>query len=138
MTTITSSDNDLRSTTIDDFLAAVRSGDGIPLELYAPDAELDATVPNWRFSRHGAAEIAGVYAGWFADPAEMEELERMPNGTGEVVRYLLTWRQDGVPHAAHHVHLLTLDSSGRIDKDVVFCGGRWDATLLAQIGEANR
>lgn len=138
MTTITSTGHDLRSTTIDDFLAAVRSGGGIPVELYTPDAELDATVPNWRFSRHGAAEIASEYAGWFADRAEMEELERTPHDAGEVVRYLLTWRQDGIPRAAHHVHLLTLDSAGRINKDVVFCGGRWDAALLAQIGEANR
>src|SRR5262245_33033803 len=124
------------TTTVDEFLAAICSGAGIPVALYAPDAVLDATVPNWRLSQSGADAIAAEYARWFADEALMEELERMPIDGGEVVRYLLTWHEHGVPHAAHHTHILTLDSDGRISKDVVFCGGRWDAALQAQMAEA--
>jgi hypothetical protein len=99
---------------------------------------LDATVPNWRFTVMGPEAITAEYARWFADPAVTEELERYLTTDGEVVRYLLSWRQHGVPHAAHHTHLLALDSDGRISKDVVFCGGRWDAALLAQMEEARR
>lgn len=127
-----------KSLTVDSLLAAIRSGRGIPADLYASDAVLDATVPNWRLTERGPDAIAERLGGWFAHPATMEELDRLPTEGGEVVRYLLTWTERSVPHAAHHVHLISLDDDGRIRKDVVFCGGRWDAALLAEIGEANR
>jgi hypothetical protein len=125
-------------TYIDKFLSAVVSGDGIPEDIYSDGAVLDATVPGWRFTARGAPDIAATYAGWFADPATFDELDRHPVDGGEIVRYFLTWTQNGVPHGAHHVHLLTTDASGRISSDTVFCGGRWDATLLAQMAEADR
>ena len=37
-----------------------------------------------------------------------------------------------VPHAAHHVHLLTVDG-GLIAADTVLCGGRWPSSLLAEM-----
>ena len=43
--------------------------------------------------------------------------------------------EDGVPHAAHQVHLVTVDA-GRISRDTVFCGGRWPAALLAEMEAA--
>jgi hypothetical protein len=132
MTTTTS------TTTVDAFLDAVRAGRGIPPELYARDAVLDATVPNWRFGVSGSEAIAAEYGRWFADEGVTEELDRYPVPGGEIVRYLLTWREQGVPHAAHHTHIITLDGDGRITKDVVFCGGRWDAAQLAQMAEAAR
>ena len=125
-------------TSTDRFLDAVRAGEGIPADLYADDAVLDATVPGWRMTATGGAAIAATYARWFADPAEFAELWREPVPGGEVVRYVLTWEEHGVPHAAHHCHLLTLDAAGRISADTVFCGGRWDAALLAQMAEADR
>jgi hypothetical protein len=125
-------------TCIDLFLDAVTSGTGIPSELYAADANLDATVPGWRMSATGGDAIAATYARWFADPAEFDELDRQPVAGGEVVRYLLTWNEHGVPHAAHHCHLLATDADGRITSDTVFCGGRWDAGRLAQMAGADR
>jgi hypothetical protein len=125
-------------TCIDVFLRSVTSGTGIPADLYADDAVLDATVPSWRFTAHGRDAIAAAYADWFADPGEFEELDRHPVPGGEIVRYLLTWRHEGTPHASHHVHLLTTDEDGRITRDTAFCGGRWDAALLAQMAEADR
>lgn len=121
------------STAVDVFLHAVTEGAGIPVGIYAPDAVLDATVPNWRFHRHGAEAIAGEYAAWFAHRAELEELCRWPTAGGEVVRYLVTWTESGVPHAAHHCHLLILDLEGHIASDTAFCGGRWPAGLLAEM-----
>jgi hypothetical protein len=125
-------------TCIDRFLAAVVSGDGIPEDLYTEDAVLDATVPSWRFSARGPRAVADTYTGWFADPGCLEELDRHPVAGGEVVRYFLTWVENGTPHAAHHVHLIETDATGRIARDTVFCGGRWDAALLAQMAEADR
>jgi hypothetical protein len=123
---------------IETMLDAIRSGSGIPIEIYAADIVLDATVPNWRFTRSGPDAVVAEYGRWFADPATTEELDVLAVEDGYVLRYLLCWEQNGVPHAAHHVHVITLDSSRRIHKDVVFCGGRWDAALLAEIAEASR
>lgn len=119
---------------IDAFVSAVEAGAGIPSGCYADDAVLDFTVPNWRATVRGAEAIAANYGSWFAHPAHFEELERRPFPGGEAVAYFLTWEEDGVPHAAHHCHLLTLAPDGRIARDQVWCGGRWDAALLAEMG----
>ncbi len=141
MTTTTTSPSastaPIGSATVDRFLDAICAGNGIPVDLYAPDAHLDATVPGWRLSACGPEAIADQYRGWFADPGSFEELSRSPLDQGEVVTYLLTWLERDVPHAAHHIHVLRFDANGRIAADTVFCGGRWGAGLLAQMAEAN-
>ena len=124
------------SQAIDSFLDAVRNGAGVAPSLFAPDAELDATVPGWRFHRHGAAAVAAQYTSWFADAATFEELERDEFPGGATVTYLLAWEEAGVPHAAHHCHVLRFDAEGRIALDRFFCGGRWDAALLAEMAAA--
>jgi hypothetical protein len=123
------------TTTVDRLLAAIESGAGATVaDLYADGALLDATVPGWRFTRSGPQAIAAEYASWFADSGRFEELDRVAIPSGEVVTYVLTWEERGIPHAAHHCHQLTLDAaSGRISADRVFCGGRWDAILLASM-----
>lgn len=143
MTTVTSSPDPTATATPDAdppdvvgrFLASVAAGAGIPADLYADDARLDATVPNWRFTTVGADAVSTEYGRWFADTGAFEELERRPVEGGEVVSYVLTWEEGGVPFAAHHCHVLTV-ADDRITADTVFCGGRWDATLLAQMAEA--
>lgn len=123
--------------TVDRFLEAIGRGDGVPPELFASDAVLDATVPGWRFAAHGAHAVARQYSGWFADPAAFEELERLPADGAEVVTYLLAWSERDIPHAANHCHVLRFDSRGRIASDRFFCGGRWDAGLLARMAAAD-
>ena len=126
-------------TSVDRLLEAIAAGRGGTVAgLYADDAILDATVPDWRFRVDGGEAIAAQYAEWFADVAEFEELDRKPVPGGEVVTYFLRWSEGGVPHAAHHCHLLTLDAGGLIALEKVFCGGRWDASLLARMEEEGR
>jgi hypothetical protein len=125
------------ASTVDAFLEAVCAGTGVPAALFTSEAVLDATVPGWRFELRGADALARQYSGWFAAPAAFEELERLPAGDGEVVTYLLSWVEGGVPHAAHHCHVLRLAPDGRIAGDRFFCGGRWSAALLAQMAAAN-
>ena len=49
----------------------------------------------------------------------------------------MAWEEDGVPHAARHVHVLTIDpATDRITADHMWCGGRWAAPLLAQMEAA--
>lgn len=123
---------------IDRFLAAILAGE-IAADLYTTDVTLDATVPGWRFHRRGASAVRDEYALWFGAPGAFEELERIPVADGEVITYLLTWEEHGVPHAAHHSHHLVVDTTtGRISADRVFCGGRWNAELLASMADAGR
>lgn len=120
-------------TCVDEFLTAVESGAIAGCTAWSPDAVVDATVPNWRFQVTGADAIRTEYARWFADPGSFEHLRRLPTADGEVLEYTLTWSEDGVGHAAHHMHLLTVDDD-QIVADTVLCGGRWPAALLAEMG----
>jgi len=125
------------ATPVDRFLQGIVTA-GIPTtDAWTDDARLDATVPNWRFTARGADAIRSTYEGWFADPGRFEELRQLPTPGGMVVEYVLSWEAEGVPHAAHHVHLLTLADDGRIAEDRVFCGGRWDAALLGEMAAAD-
>jgi hypothetical protein len=117
-----------------DLLDAITAGTGVPERIYAEDAVLDGTVPNWRFRAHGPEAIARALGRWFAHPAALEDLQRRRTPDGEVVSYLATWEEDGAPFAAHHCHVITLGPERTIVRDTVWCGGRWGAKLLAEMG----
>jgi hypothetical protein len=119
------------------FLQAIENAAIPGCDAWGPEATLDATVPGWRLHAAGPEAIRAEYARWFADPAHFDELRRYPvaAGASEVVEYTLSWTENGVPHAAHHMHLLTVRDD-RIVADTVFCGGRWPAALLAEMEEA--
>jgi hypothetical protein len=122
---------------IDTFLEAVAARSIETCDVWTDDVVLDATVPGWRVHKDGVVAIKEEYAHWFADPGSFEELRRIPCPDGEVVEYLLTWLESGVPHAAHHVHVLDV-RDGRIARDTVMCGGRWPASLLAEMRAAQQ
>jgi len=122
----------LQRTAVDQFLAAIQAGTIAGCGAWSADAVLDATVPNWRFQLTGPDAIRSEYARWFADPGTFEDLRRLPTQDGEVLDYTLTWTEAGVPHAAHHAHILTVED-GLIAADTVLCGGRWPASLLAEM-----
>ena len=122
----------LQRSAVDQFLAAIQAGTIAGCGAWSADAVLDATVPNWRFQLTGPDAIRSEYAKWFADPGTFEDLRRLPTQDGEVLDYTLTWTEAGVPHAAHHAHILTVED-GLISSDTVLCGGRWPASLLAEM-----
>jgi hypothetical protein len=128
------------SEAIDKFLNAIATAAIPACDAWSADATLDATVPNWRLHASGPDAIRAEYAKWFADPAQFGELNRYPvegpGGPTEVVEYTLSWTENGVPHAAHHVHLLTVRDD-LIVADTVMCGGRWPASLLAEMEAAD-
>jgi hypothetical protein len=123
---------------VEKFLHAIETATIPTCDAWSADATLDATVPNWRLQARGRDAIRAEYARWFADAGHFDELRRCPlgDGTGEVVEYTLSWTENGVPHAAHHMHLLTVDDD-RIVADTVMCGGRWPASLLAEMEAAD-
>ena len=122
---------------IERFLTAIQTATIPACDAWSADATLDATVPNWRLHASGPDAIRAEYARWFADPGQFGELRRCPlAGDGEVVEYTLSWTENGVPHAAHHMHLLTVRDD-QIVADTAFCGGRWPALLLAEMEAAD-
>jgi hypothetical protein len=123
---------------VDRLLAAIAEGCGATVgPLFVADAVLDATVGGRRFHLRGHAAIVAQYAEWFRAPGRFEELDRRTTAEGEVVTYLLTWHEGGVPHGAHQCHVLTLGDDGRIAGDNFFSGGPWDAGELAAMQEAD-
>ena len=123
---------------IEKFLQAIETATIPGCDAWSAAAPRAATVPYWRLHAAGADAIRAEYAKWFADPGHFDELRRHPvdDGAGEVIEYTLSWSENGVPHAAHHMHLLTV-RDGRIAADTVFCGGRWPASLLAEMEAAD-
>jgi hypothetical protein len=128
------------SEAIDKFLFAIETAAIPACDAWSAGATLDATVPNWRFHVSGADAIRTEYARWFADPGQFGELHRYPvegsEGPSEVVEYTFSWTENGVPHAVHHVHLLKVRDD-LIVADTVMCGGRWPASLLAEMEAAD-
>ncbi|HEV7688786.1 MAG TPA: hypothetical protein VGQ80_19585 [Acidimicrobiia bacterium] len=123
------------STAIASFLESV-CGRHEP-ECWATGAVLDAVVPGWRFTTSGAAAVEAQFRGWYREPGVLEEVRRQATATGEVVELTVTWVENGVPHASRQVHVLELDDHGRIVHDDMWCGGRWPATLLAEMEAAS-
>ncbi len=137
---------------VEQFLQAIESATIPACDVWSADATLDATVPNWRLHAAGPDAIRAEYARWFADPGHFDELRHYPvagadgaagaadggagGGASDLVEYTLSWSENGVPHAAHHMHLLTV-RDGRIVADTVMCGGRWPASLLAEMEAAD-
>ena len=119
--------------TVTRFLDAICAGTGISTDLFAPDCLLDATVPMWRLEQHGPRNVTGQLSAWFADPAAFSELRRLVVDGGEVVQFTLAWTERGTPMAARQVHVVELAPDGSIATLQVWCGGRWQAGLQAEI-----
>jgi hypothetical protein len=121
--------------TATDGLLSVFCGDHDPT-IWADDARLDAVVPGWRLSVEGRDAIDRQLRKWFRDPGEVEEVRRQPTSSGEIVEVTITWVEAGIPHAARQVHVLDFDEDDRIVVDHMWCGGRWSASLLAEMEAA--
>jgi hypothetical protein len=117
------------------YLEAIRCATMSDCDVLSSDVTLDATVPNWRYSVHGDEAVRAELSRWYADAGTFEELRRAPLASGELIEFTLHWEEGGVPHAAHQAHIVEL-TDGRITRDQVWCGGRWSATLLAEMAEA--
>jgi hypothetical protein len=122
---------------IDRFTRAIETASVGTAGVFSPDAVLDATVPNWRFSVSGAAGIEAEFDRWFADPGRFEEITRTAIPSGELVEFVLTWEEDGEPHMVHQAHVIEV-GDGLITRDRAWCGGRWGAALQAEMAEAAR
>ena len=120
---------------VERYLQAIEQGAMEGCDAVSPNMEMDATLPHWRFGVKGGPAVLAELSRWYADPGTFEELERTPLPGGELVEFTLRWEEDGVPHAVHQVHILEV-TDRRITRAQVWCGGRWPASLLAEMAEA--
>jgi hypothetical protein len=120
---------------IERFLAGVEAGD-LPADVFSEDADLDATVPNWRFSVQGGEAVRAELARWYADAGQFLDVQRTAIPGGELVEFTLTWDEEGVAHRVHQAHILRV-SDDRVFSDTAFCGGRWPAELVQQMEDAS-
>lgn len=123
------------SNPVDRLTKAIESASLAGSGVFAENAVLDATVPNWRFAVSGSKGVEAELARWFADPGRFEELRRTPLPDGELVEFVLTWEENGEPHMAHQAHIIEV-RDGLITRDRAWCGGRWGAALQAEMAEA--
>ena len=121
---------------IEGLLAGIETG-AVPVEVFADDAVLDATVPNWRFVIKGAPAVQNELSRWYADPGTFESLRRNPLADGELVEFTLTWKENGVAHMCHQAHIFRV-RDGRVASDTAFCGGRWPESLIAEMLAASQ
>lgn len=121
------------STTITTFLATIERGERIDAALFADAVRWDATVPNWRYGVDGADALRDELARWFGAPGRFEDLRRTATPTGELVEYTLEIEDPTGPVTVHHAWVLDIDGDGRIADARVWCGGRWDAALMAEM-----
>jgi hypothetical protein len=119
------------------FLGAIEHGRIQTCDAFSPGARIDATVPNWRYSLEGADAVKAELSRWYADPGTFEELTRTSVTGGELVMFTLCWEEQRTPHAVHQAHVIMVNSEG-IASDTIWCGGRWPASLLAEMEEASR
>jgi len=126
--------SDINETAVDRLLAGIEAG-AVPAGIFTDDAALDATVPNWRFSVQGGEAVRFELGRWYADPGQFENVRRSPLPDGELVEFTLGWEEQGIPHACHQAHILRL-VDGLVASDTAFCGGRWPASLLAEMQAA--
>lgn len=123
--------SEMTTTAIDELVAGIEAG-CVPSGVFGEDAVLDATVPNWRFSVRGGDRVQAELSRWYADPGHFEQLSRIPLPDGELLEFTLAWEEQGVAHRCHQAHILRLEG-GRVSSDTAFCGGRWPASLIAEM-----
>jgi predicted metal-dependent enzyme (double-stranded beta helix superfamily) len=102
------------------------------LEHYAPDAVLEADVPQWRFRVTGRDALAEALAGEFGVPGRrLAWLRRTDTADGVLVETEVRFAADGGEGLWRDAHVLTLDGS-TITAHAVWCTGHWDPATVAR------
>lgn len=97
-------------------------------EVYAPDALLDANVPQWRFQRKGLEEIVEQYRAWYPSHVRLVEWKPVTTAFGAVVEQA-EWSGGSEEEEtyARSLHVLRM-SGGLVVHHVLYCTGQWDRT----------
>ena len=100
-------------------------------EIYAPDALLDVTFPQWRFQVRGTDAITGQFREWYPAGAPKEfRWEERPTAWGAVVEAeeIRTDAEGGL--YSRWINVFVTDGD-RITNHVLYCSGMWDEEAVA-------
>ncbi len=93
-------------------------------DVYAPDALLDANVPQWRFQRKGLEEIVDQYRTWYPARVRLVEWKPVPTAFGAVVQQA-DWSEHGDEELyARSLHVFRVDG-GLVGHHLLYCTGQW-------------
>ena len=93
-------------------------------DCFTDQAQVRALVPPGLRERTGAADAAGLIAGWFADSTELELLDSHTNEIGDKLHigYRFTGTEHGQPYTVEQ-HLFCALANGKIDHADLLCSG---------------
>ena len=116
------------------FLASIEAGAMPELGVLSDDVVLDATVPNWRFTVCGADAVGCRARPLVRRPRHVRGAQPHAGaGRGARRPSPCIGEENGVPHAVHQAHVVTV-GGGRIVQDQAWCGGRWPAGASGRDG----
>lgn len=118
-------------------LDALAAHDATRIEsLYAPNAVLDAHVPQWRYQLQGGDAITAAIDESYPSPVRFTAARTFGTGDWQVLEVEAWFSQGGEERLFHELNLSRL-ADGSIAEHVVYCTGIWDtATIRRQAAEA--
>lgn len=104
---------------------------GALADVYAPDALLDANVPEWRFQRKGLDDIVAQYRDWYPQPVRITEWSETATDFGAVLEQAeqAADADTGDEAYSRSVHLFHV-AGDRITRHVLYCTGTWDRATV--------
>lgn len=130
MTAVDTAGTDAR--TLADTLVVWLETGTAPPGLFAPDAFLDLTVPQWRLQARGRDDVAAVRRSSHPDPGRVPRSRFDPTPTGFVLEWEETWDDDAGEHwYCREMARADVGPEG-ITALSVYCTGDWDTALRAR------
>ncbi|BCJ27606.1 hypothetical protein AB0I55_30480 [Actinocatenispora sera] len=102
-----------------------------PAGLFAPDAFLDLSVPQWRQQADGADTLVALRRRLHPSPGTVPRHRVDPTPTGFVVEWEERWTADGQDWYCREMARAEV-TGGAISALSVYCTGDWDADTQAR------
>jgi hypothetical protein len=92
---------------------------------FADDVEFRALTPNGLRERSGAAEAAGLVAGWFGDSTELEVVDSRSDEVEDRVpiSYRFAGVEEGEPYVVEQQLYCVVNGRGKIKRVDLLCSG---------------
>src|SRR5215470_16358933 len=104
-----------------------------PEGLFAPDAFVDFTMPQWRLQAQGADDVVAMRLQSHPGPGRVPRSRFDATTTGFVLELEEEWEQDGESWYCRELFRADVGEAG-ISEISVYCTGDWDRALVARHG----
>jgi hypothetical protein len=102
-----------------------------PDGLFAPDAFVDFTMPQWRLQAQGTGNVVGMRLAGHPGPGRVPRSRFDATATGFVLEVEEEWEQDGESWYCRELFRADVGEAG-ITGLAVYCTGDWDRALVAR------